>query len=556
MITISGKSVCAGVAFGSVFVFSREESTIKRRHIESSDEEISRFESARKKAIEELGMLYDKAISEVGEANAMIFQIHQMMLEDLDYIESIKNIITDQLINAETAVGQTCDNFVQMFKAMDDDYMRERSADVKDVSERLIKILSGKDKGGIVASEPVIIIADDLVPSETVQFDKSKILAFVTENGSTNSHTSILARMMNIPAIIGATGSLKTEFDGKQAVVDGFTGTIYIDPDHDTINKMTQKKKEIEEQTKLLELLKGRKSITKDGQHIDLCANIGNVHDIGSVLKNDAEGIGLFRSEFLYLESKDYPSEDVQFGAYKEVLSKMVNKRVIIRTLDIGADKQVDYFDMPKEGNPAMGIRAIRICLQRPDIFKTQLRALYRASVFGRLAIMFPMITSEWEILKVLEIIEEVKKELESEGISYSDNIELGCMIETPAAAVISDVLAKHLDFFSIGTNDLTQYTLAADRQNPNIGDFCDTHHIAVLRLINTVVQNAHKNGIWVGICGELGADLALTDVFLAMGVDELSVTPSTVLPIRKKVIETDVSAIKDKVLSKYLIQS
>lgn len=556
MITISGKSVCAGVAFGSVFVFSREESTIKRRHIESSDEEISRFESARKKAIEELGMLYDKAISEVGEANAMIFQIHQMMLEDLDYIESIKNIITDQLINAETAVGQTCDNFVQMFKAMDDDYMRERSADVKDVSERLIKILSGKDKGGIVASEPVIIIADDLVPSETVQFDKSKILAFVTENGSTNSHTSILARMMNIPAIIGATGSLKTEFDGKQAVVDGFTGTIYIDPDHDTINKMTQKKKEIEEQTKLLELLKGRKSITKDGQHIDLCANIGNVHDIGSVLKNDAEGIGLFRSEFLYLESKDYPSEDVQFGAYKEVLSKMVNKRVIIRTLDIGADKQVDYFDMPKEENPAMGIRAIRICLQRPDIFKTQLRALYRASVFGRLAIMFPMITSEWEILKVLEIIEEVKKELESEGISYSDNIELGCMIETPAAAVISDVLAKHLDFFSIGTNDLTQYTLAADRQNPNIGDFCDTHHIAVLRLINTVVQNAHKNGIWVGICGELGADLALTDVFLAMGVDELSVTPSTVLPIRKKVIETDVSAIKDKVLSKYLIQS
>lgn len=556
MITISGKSVCAGVAFGSVFVFSREESTIKRRHIESSDEEISRFESARKKAIEELGMLYDKAISEVGEANAMIFQIHQMMLEDLDYIESIKNIITDQLINAETAVGQTCDNFVQMFKAMDDDYMRERSADVKDVSERLIKILSGKDKGGIVASEPVIIIADDLVPSETVQFDKSKILAFVTENGSTNSHTSILARMMNIPAIIGATGSLKTEFDGKQAVVDGFTGTIYIDPDHDTINKMTQKKKEIEEQTKLLELLKGRKSITKDGQHIDLCANIGNVHDIGSVLKNDAEGIGLFRSEFLYLESKDYPSEDVQFGAYKEVLSKMVNKRVIIRTLDIGADKQVDYFDMPKEENPAMGIRAIRICLQRPDIFKTQLRALYRASVFGRLAIMFPMITSEWEILKVLEIIEEVKKELESEGISYSDNIELGCMIETPAAAVISDVLAKHLDFFSIGTNDLTQYTLAADRQNPNIGDFCDTHHIAVLRLINTVVQNAHKNGTWVGICGELGADLALTDVFLAMGVDELSVTPSTVLPIRKKVIETDVSAIKDKVLSKYLIQS
>lgn len=418
MITISGKTVCTGVAFGPVFVFSREESTIKRHHIESSDDEIARFEIARKKAIEELGMLYDKAISEVGESNAMIFQIHQMMLEDLDYIESIKNIITDQLINAETAVGQTCDNFVQMFKAMDDDYMRERSADVKDVSERLIKILSGKDNGGIVTSEPVIIVADDLAPSETVQFDKSKILAFVTEGGSTNSHTSILARMMNIPAVIGAKGSLKSEFNGKRAIVDGFTGTMYIDPDEETVKKLTKKKQEIEEQTKFLEKLKGCESVTKDGQRIDLFANIGNVLDVGSALKNDAEGIGLFRSEFLYLESKDYPSEDVQFGAYKEVLSKMVNKRVIIRTLDIGADKQVGYFNMPKEENPAMGIRAIRICLKRPDIFKTQLRALYRASVFGRLAIMFPMIASEWEILKVLEIIDEVKAELDSEGIA------------------------------------------------------------------------------------------------------------------------------------------
>ena len=553
MITITGKPVCSGVAFGPVFVFSREESTIKRHHIESSDDEIARFESARQQTISELAMLYDKALAEVGEANAMIFQIHQMMLDDLDYIESIKNIITDQLINVETAVAQTCDNFVQMFRAMDDPYMRERSADVKDVSERLIKILSGKDKDGLVTDEPVIIISDDLAPSETVQFDKSKILAFVTEGGSTNSHTSILARMMNIPAMIGAKGVLSADANGKNAIVDGFTGTIYIDPDEATINEMTKKKEEIDKQNKLLQQLKGRESVTKDGQKIELCANIGSVLDVGNVLKNDAEGIGLFRSEFLYLESNDYPSEDVQFAAYKDVLSKMVNKRVIVRTLDIGADKQVDYFNMPKEENPAMGIRAIRICLQRPDIFKTQLRALYRASVFGKLAIMFPMIASEWEIVKILEIIDEVKAELDSEGIAYSKNVELGCMIETPAAAVISDILSKHLDFFSIGTNDLTQYTLAADRQNPDIGKFCDTHHVAILRLINMIVQNAHKNGTWVGICGELGADLELTEAFLAIGVDELSVTPSAILPIRKKVIETNVSEIKESVLDKYL---
>ena len=553
MITITGKPVCSGVAFGPVFVFSREESTIKRHHIESSDDEIARFESARQQTISELAMLYDKALAEVGEANAMIFQIHQMMLDDLDYIESIKNIITDQLINAETAVAQTFDNFVQMFRAMDDPYMRERSADVKDVSERLIKILSGKDKDGLVTDEPVIIISDDLAPSETVQFDKSKILAFVTEGGSTNSHTSILARMMNIPAMIGAKGVLSADANGKNAIVDGFTGTIYIDPDEATITEMTKKKEEIDKQNNLLHQLKGRESVTKDGQKIELCANIGSVLDVGNVLKNDAEGIGLFRSEFLYLESNDYPSEDVQFAAYKDVLSKMVNKRVIVRTLDIGADKQVDYFNMPKEENPAMGIRAIRICLQRPDIFKTQLRALYRASVFGKLAIMFPMIASGWEIVKILEIIDEVKAELDSEGIAYSKNVELGCMIETPAAAVISDILSKHLDFFSIGTNDLTQYTLAADRQNPDIGKFCDTHHVAILRLINMIVQNAHKNGTWVGICGELGADLELTEAFLAIGVDELSVTPSAILPIRKKVIETNVSEIKESVLDKYL---
>lgn len=549
MITLTGKTVCGGVAFGKVYVFSREESTIKRHHIDNSDKEIERFEQARLQASDELGDLYEKALDEVGEENAMIFQIHQMMLEDDDYLESIKNIIADQSINAETAVAQTCDNFVQMFESMDDSYMRERSADVKDVSERVIRILSGAASGGIASDEPVIIVADDLAPSETVQFDKSKILAFVTEGGSSSSHTSILARMMNIPAIIGASGVLNKDYDGKEAIVDGFKGILYIDPDEATTARMKARAEEAERQKELLLKLRGVKSVTKDGQKIELCANIGNVLDIGSVLSNDAEGIGLFRSEFLYLEAKNYPDEDTQFGAYKEVLSKMVNKRVIIRTLDIGADKQVDYFNMPKEENPAMGIRAIRICLQRPEIFKAQLRALYRASIFGKLAIMFPMIASEWEIIKVLEIVDEVKKELESEGIAYSKNVELGCMIETPAAAVISDILAKHLDFFSIGTNDLTQYTLAADRQNPNIGDFCDTHHKAILRLINMVVQNAHKNNTWVGICGELGADLELTETFLSIGVDELSVTPSSILPIRQKVLNTDVSLVRDQIL-------
>ncbi len=553
MITVSGRSVCSGVSFGPVFVFSREESTIKRHHIESSDDEIARFEAARKQAIDELGTLYRKAINEVGEANAMIFQIHQMMLEDLDYIEAIKNIITDQLINAETAVGQTCDNFVQMFRAMDDSYMRERSADVKDVSERLIKILSGRDNGAIISDKPVIVVADDLVPSETVQFDKSKILAFVTESGATNSHTSILARMMNIPAVIGAKGVLNKDFHGKQAIIDGSEGILYIDPDEATVKKMTEKKKDIENRAKALECLKGLKSITKDGYQIELCANITNVLDIESVIKNDAEGIGLFRSEFLYLENVNYPSEETQFGAYKEVLSRMQGKRVVIRTLDIGADKNAAYFHMPQEGNPALGIRAVRICIRQKDIFKTQLRALYRASVFGRLAIMFPMIASEWEVLKILEIIDEVKKELTAEKVEFSDNIELGCMIETPSAAVISDILSKHLDFFSIGTNDLTQYTLAADRQNPDIGEFYDIRHISVLRLIDTVIKNAHKNNTWVGICGEASSGEELIELFLAMGIDELSVTPSAVLSVRKKITETSVSEIKDNVLGRYL---
>lgn len=549
MIILEGKSVCGGVAFGKIFMFTRTESIVKRTHVESSEVEIARFNTAKAAALKELDILYRKAINEVGESSAMIFQIHQMMLDDLDYTESIENIITDQLINAETAVAQTCDNFVQMFETMDDSYMRERSADVKDVSERLIRILSGQSTGVLMTDNPVIIAADDLAPSETVQFDKSKILAFVTERGAANSHTSILARMMNIPAVIGVNGLTTGEYADKEAIIDGFTGTVYIEPDEATVKAMQKKLEESNRQKELLLQLRGRESISADGQKIELCANIGNVLDTGLALSNDAEGIGLFRSEFLYLEASDYPSEDVQFGAYKEVLSKMVNKRVVIRTLDIGADKQVDYFKMSKEENPAMGIRAIRICLERPEIFKTQLRALYRASVFGKLAIMFPMIASEWEIKKILEIIDEVKAELDADGIAYSKNIELGCMIETPAAAIISDILAKYLDFFSIGTNDLTQYTLAADRQNPAIGDFCDTHHIAVLRLIKLVCDNAHKHNMWVGICGELGADMTLTETFLALGVDELSVTPGAILPIRKKVLETDVSTIRSGII-------
>ena len=548
-----GKSVYKGTAIGPVNVLKKSESLIKRVHVENVDEELRRLDKAKEKTLQQLARLYDKALKEVGKVNAEIFEVHQIMLEDEDYQDAIHNMICNENVNAEYAVSITGDNFADMFANMDDDYMRARSADVKDISNRLVSNLSGEEQPDWENTEPSIIVADDLTPSETVQMDKNKILAFVLVHGSANSHTAILARMMNIPAMIGAKGVLSADANGKNAIVDGFTGTIYIDPDEATINEMTKKKEEIDKQNKLLQQLKGRESVTKDGQKIELCANIGSVLDVGNVLKNDAEGIGLFRSEFLYLESNDYPSEDVQFAAYKDVLSKMVNKRVIVRTLDIGADKQVDYFNMPKEENPAMGIRAIRICLQRPDIFKTQLRALYRASVFGKLAIMFPMIASEWEIVKILEIIDEVKAELDSEGIAYSKNVELGCMIETPAAAVISDILSKHLDFFSIGTNDLTQYTLAADRQNPDIGKFCDTHHVAILRLINMIVQNAHKNGTWVGICGELGADLELTEAFLAIGVDELSVTPSAILPIRKKVIETNVSEIKESVLDKYL---
>ncbi len=548
MITLTGKSVCGGVAFGKIYIYSREEKKIKRYHVESAESEIERFEKAVESANSELDNLYEKSVEKVGEENAMIFRIHQMMLEDDDYIEAIKNIIADQTINAEIAVAQTCDNFVAMFEAMDDSYMRERGADVKDVSERIIRILSGTSGNALCVDEPVILVADDLAPSETVQFDKSELLAFVTEGGSPSSHTAILARMLNIPALICTPDILDRRYNGKEAIVDGFAGCIYIEPDEGTVCAMWKKAEAAKKQQEMLATLKGKESISKDGRKVEICANIGNISDIYSVLNNDAEGIGLFRSEFLYLEADTYPTEDAQFAAYKDVLSKMANKRVVIRTLDIGADKQVDYFDMPKEENPALGVRAIRLCLKRPDLFKTQLRALYRASVFGKLAIMFPMITSEWEILKILEITEEVKASLRNEGIPYSDTVELGCMIETPAAAIISDILAKHLDFFSIGTNDLIQYTLAADRQNSEMSEFCDEHHIAVMRLIKLVVENAHKNGMWAGICGELASDVSLAPLFLAMGIDELSVTPSMVLPLRQAVLDCDCSKVNSAI--------
>lgn len=550
MITLTGQSVCDGISFGRIYTFSRKESTIKRHHVNSSDDEIKRFEKAVSQAHHELDSLYKKALADVGKANAMIFQIHQLMLEDPDYTEAIKNIIADELLNAETAVAQTCDSFVQMFESMEDSYMRERRADVKDVSERIIRILEGRSGNGVNSDEPVIIIADDLVPSELVQFDKNNVLAFVTQNGSVTSHTSILAAMMNIPAIIGAKDLFNADYNGMNAVVDGFTGTIYIDPDEQTVHKMTQQQKQADKKAMQLEKLKGIENITKDGQKIKLCANIGSVLDASSAYANDADGIGLFRSEYLYLKGENYPSEETQFEAYKNVLLKMEEKQVVIRTLDIGADKKVKYFNMPYEENPALGIRAIRICLRRPEIFKAQLRALYRASIYGNLAIMFPMISSEWEILKTFEIIEEVKKELDNENIPYSNNIQLGCMVETPAAAVISDILTKHLDFVSIGTNDLVQYTLAADRQNPYMGEFCNSRHKAVMRLIKLTADTAHKNGSWVGICGDLAADINLTETFLAMGIDELSVVPSAILPLRKKIINTDMSKIKNKILS------
>ena len=540
MITIQGKSVFGGVSIGKLMFYKRNEKVIKREHISDADAEWKRFEAAKGQAVDQLKELYEKALEDVGEENAMIFEIHQMMLEDLDYLESIENIIRSQEVNAEYAVATTADNFAQMFASMDDAYMQGRAADVKDVSERVLDILCGVSAGVKEMTEPCIIAADDLAPSETVQLDKSKVLGFATMYGSANSHTAILARTMNIPAVIGLGETLSSQYDGKMAVIDGFTGILYVDPDEETLARMQEKRAKDLEQKELLNQLKGKENVTRSGQKINVYANIGNVSDLGAVLKNDAGGIGLFRSEFLYLENSTFPTEEQQFAVYKQVAESMAGKKVIIRTLDIGADKQVDYFNLDKEENPALGYRAIRICLTRPEIFKTQLRALYRAAVYGNLSIMFPMIISVSEVKKIKEIIAQVQAELKAEGIPYKEDVELGVMIETPAAVMISRELAKEVDFFSVGTNDLTQYTLAIDRQNQKLDTFYDPHHPAVLAMIKMAADNAHAEGKWIGICGELGADLELTEEFLKMGLDELSVSPALVLPLRKRIRECE----------------
>ena len=540
MITIQGKSVFGGVSIGKLMFYKRNEKVIKREHISDADAEWKRFEAAKGQAVDQLKELYEKALEDVGEANAMIFEIHQMMLEDLDYLESIENIIRSQEVNAEYAVATTADNFAQMFASMDDAYMQGRAADVKDVSERVLDILCGVSAGVKEMTEPCIIAADDLAPSETVQLDKSKVLGFATMYGSANSHTAILARTMNIPAVIGLGETLSSQYDGKMAVIDGFTGILYVDPDEETLARMQEKRAKDLEQKELLNQLKGKENVTRSGQKINVYANIGNVSDLGAVLKNDAGGIGLFRSEFLYLENSTFPTEEQQFAVYKQVAESMAGKKVIIRTLDIGADKQVDYFNLDKEENPALGYRAIRICLTRPEIFKTQLRALYRAAVYGNLSIMFPMIISVSEVKKIKEIIAQVQAELKAEGIPYKEDVELGVMIETPAAVMISRELAKEVDFFSVGTNGLTQYTLAIDRQNQKLDTFYDPHHPAVLAMIKMAADNAHAEGKWIGICGELGADLELTEEFLKMGLDELSVSPALVLPLRKRIRECE----------------
>lgn len=543
MTTLKGKGVYGAIALGRISVFTRREASVKRTHIEDIEAEKARLTKAKEKATEQLRAIYEKALKEVGEANAQIFEIHQMMIEDEDYNESIESIIETQSVNAEYAVAVTADNFSEMFASMDDAYMQARSADVKDISNRIISCLSDEGGSDAVSDEKVIICADDLAPSETVQLDKDKVLAFVTAFGSSNSHTAILARNMNIPAVIGVgTELLNTVKSGVFAAVDGYTGEIFIDPDEETVARLEKKRKEDEEKKHLLQELKGKENVTLDGRNINIYANIGSVDNIGAVLANDAGGIGLFRSEFLYLESSDYPTEEQQFAAYKRVLESMAGKKVIIRTLDIGADKQVDYFGLEKEENPALGYRAIRICLTRPEIFRTQLRALYRASAYGNLGIMFPMITSVSEVEKILAMCGEVKEQLKSEGVEVPDKVELGIMIETPAAAIISDKLAPMVDFFSVGTNDLTQYTLACDRQNANIEQFIDTHHEAILRLIEMSAENAHKHGAWIGICGELAADTSLTETFLRMGIDELSVSPAFVLKVRDAVRKCDLS--------------
>ena len=540
----NGKSVFGGIAIGKISVYQKKEQQVKRVKIDDPEQEMARYEKAKAEGIKQLQGLYDKALREVGEANAAIFEVHQMMMEDDGYNESVENIIRSQGVNAEYAVATTGDNYAQMFSAMDDDYMRERAADVRDISERLLTILNGEETGAVDADEPKIIVAEDLAPSETVQLDKDKVLSFVTVKGSLNSHTAILARTMAIPALVNTSVSLESEMDGRLGIVDGADGTFYVDPDEETLAEMKKRQEEDLSRKQLLLTLKGKENVTLDGQKVMLYANIGNIKDLATVIQNDAGGIGLFRSEFIYLEKEDFPTEEEQFQIYRQVAQTMAGKRVIIRTLDIGADKQCDYFHMEHEENPALGCRAIRICLTRPEIFKTQLRALFRASAFGKIAIMYPMITSVQEVRKIKEIVEEVKAELTSQGVEFG-NPEQGIMIETPAAAIISDDLAKEVDFFSIGTNDLSQYTMAIDRQNPQLDLFFDPHHPAVLLMISLVVENAHKAGIWAGICGELGADQSLTKEFLALGVDELSVSPGSILPLRKIILETNVTDYK-----------
>ncbi len=550
MITIQGKGVSTGIGMGPLYFYRRAKTEIKRCTVEDTQSEWLRFKGAQSVAVDQLGDLAEKARAEAGDEAAMLFETHQMMAEDLDYEEAIQALITEDGLNAEAAVSDTSEQFAAMFEAMDDEYMKGRAADIKDVSARIISILCGVVQGGIDSDVPVLLASDDLAPSETIQLDKSKILGFITSYGSSSSHTAILARTMGIPAIVGLGDQLDSIYEGRQVVVDGATGTVIIDPTEAVFADFVAKREEQMHQRAMLETLKGQENITKDGKKCRVYCNIGSPEDVDAIKMNDGGGIGLFRSEFLYLNSSTYPTEDEQFEAYKAVLTGMGDKEVIIRTCDIGADKQIDYFELPKEENPAMGMRALRISLSRPGFFRTQLRALFRASAYGNLGIMFPMVTSVWEVRETKKLIESVKKELDAEGIPYSDHVEIGIMIETPAAAIISDRLAKEVDFFSCGTNDLTQYTLACDRQNNDLGRFYDPHHLAVIRLLKLVTENAHKNGIWVGICGELGADLDLTETFLAIGVDELSVTPRAVLPLREKIRSLDIDAVREQILA------
>ena len=550
MITIQGKGVSAGVGIGPLYFYQRAQATLPRYTVEDTDAEWHRFKGAQTGAIEQLGELAEKARAEAGDDAALLFETHQMMAEDLDYEEAIEQRITEQKMNAEAAIADTADQFAAMFEAMEDTYMQARAADVRDVSRRLLDILSGTVAGGIASDVPVVLAADDLAPSETIQMDKTKILGFITAGGSGSSHTAILARTLGIPAIVGVGAALKADYAGREVIVDGSTGNIVIDPDDMTRDRLMKKREEALRLQRLLETLKGQPNITKDGKTVRVYCNIASPEDVHAVQVNDGGGIGLFRSEFLYLNCDDFPGEDQQFEAYKQVLADMEDKEVIIRTLDIGADKKIGYFGLPQEENPALGMRALRICLTRPEIFRTQLRALYRASAFGKLGIMFPMVTSVWEVREAKRICEEVRRELKAEGVPYSEDVKLGIMIETPAAVMLSDRLAKEVDFFSIGTNDLTQYTLACDRQNNDLGRFYDPHHPAVVRMLKLVADNAHKNGIWVGICGELAADLTMTETFLAIGIDELSVSPRAVLPLRNAVRMTDTRETSPRILA------